>query len=37
MDAIIMLALYSYLVVCGVMAIGIVVGIILKFLERVFE
>jgi hypothetical protein len=37
MDAIIMLTLISYLVVCGLMVIGIVVGIILKFLERVFE
>jgi hypothetical protein len=35
MDAIIMLVLTSYLVICGVMAIGVIIGLFLKLLTKI--
>jgi hypothetical protein len=35
MDTIVMLVLFSYLVIGGVMAIGVLISLFLKFLTRI--
>lgn len=37
MDAIAMLVVTPYLLICGVMAIGLFIGLLLKWLQKVFD